>query len=195
MYRTFATVFAPASPTLAVDRVGVGRRGPGREHPASRLPEVRARRRKAASSSARSGSALIFLFFVSMNLWKPRFFCRFLCPLGALLGVIASKSLFRINRIVRQMHRLQPVPAALRGRVRSPAPGAPGECFACMNCIDDCPEDALEFTMLAPGQEAGRAPARPVPPPGRVRRGRSDCWQRRRCATTGGSTTRTSPPR
>ena len=46
----------------------------------------------------------IFVGFLVANLWKPRFFCRFVCPLGALLGVFAAKRLFRINRIVDRHH-------------------------------------------------------------------------------------------
>ena len=36
-----------------------------------------------------SGAALVgglFIAFVLLNLWIPRFYCRFVCPLGALLG-------------------------------------------------------------------------------------------------------------
>ena len=33
------------------------------------------------------------------------------------------------------------------------------ECFGCMNCIDDCPEDALQFTMV--GQDRSQVVAAP----------------------------------
>ena len=33
---------------------------------------------------------VIFLFFLLMNLWKPRFFCRYVCPLGAMLGSLPA---------------------------------------------------------------------------------------------------------
>ena len=32
------------------------------------------------------------------NWWIPRFFCRAICPLGALLGVFSRFSLWRIDR-------------------------------------------------------------------------------------------------
>lgn len=110
--------------------------------------------------------ALTFLFFVAMNLWKPRFFCRFVCPLGAMLGVLARKSLFRINRIVERctdcdlcLMRCEGA-SDPQGRLRA------GECFGCMNCLDDCPENALEFTMrnqdrsqVVPGPDIGRRQA------------------------------------
>jgi polyferredoxin len=91
---------------------------------------------------------VLFLFFVLMNLWKPRFFCRFVCPLGALLGVFASKSLFRINRIVDKCTDCDLCLLRCEGASDPHTQVRQAECFACMNCIDDCPEDALEFTML-----------------------------------------------
>ncbi|MDH3715816.1 MAG: 4Fe-4S dicluster domain-containing protein [Gammaproteobacteria bacterium] len=90
----------------------------------------------------------IFLFFVLMNLWKPRFFCRFVCPLGALLGVIASKSVFRINRIVDKCTDCDLCLLRCEGASDPQSLVRQAECFSCMNCIDDCPEDALEFTMF-----------------------------------------------
>ncbi len=91
---------------------------------------------------------LLFVLFLALNLWKPRFFCRFLCPLGAFLGVLASRSVFRINRNVNQctdcnlcLMRCEGA-ADPQGKVRT------SECFSCMNCIDDCPENALTFTAV-----------------------------------------------
>ena len=55
----------------------------------------------------------------------PRFFCRLLCPLGALLGVFSRFSLVRINRGRAQVHRLQHVSLPLRGRSR------PACCCSC----------------------------------------------------------------
>jgi polyferredoxin len=85
---------------------------------------------------------------VALNLFIPRFFCRVLCPLGALLGVVSRFSLFRINRDVHKctdcdmcLHRCEGA-ADPHTQVRQ------SECFSCMNCIDDCPEDALSFTMV-----------------------------------------------
>ncbi len=91
---------------------------------------------------------VIFLFLVLMNLWKPRFFCRFICPLGALLGAIASKSVFRINRIVDKCTDCNLCLLRCEGASDPQLLIRHAECFSCMNCIDDCPEDALEFTMF-----------------------------------------------
>ena len=41
---------------------------------------------------------LIFIGFLFANWWIPRFFCRAICPLGALLGLFSRFSLCRIDR-------------------------------------------------------------------------------------------------
>ncbi|NIO07644.1 MAG: 4Fe-4S binding protein, partial [Deltaproteobacteria bacterium] len=40
----------------------------------------------------------IFLVTVFLNLRIPRFYCRFICPLGALLGVLGRFALWRIGK-------------------------------------------------------------------------------------------------
>ncbi len=91
---------------------------------------------------------LFFILFVVLNLWKPRFFCRFLCPLGAFLGTISSYSLFRINRNVNKCTDCNLCLMRCEGAADPQGQIRVAECFSCMNCVDDCPENALEFTMI-----------------------------------------------
>jgi len=157
MYRAMATFFAPILDTVfgrlggATENMGVDsslldtlKFAPGVEH-------------RIFIGSFWIG--MIFLFFVLMNLWKPRFFCRFVCPLGALLGVMASKSVFRINRIVEKCTDCNLCLLRCEGASDPQAQLRQAECFACMNCIDDCPENALEFTAL----RQDRKQVRPYP--------------------------------
>jgi ferredoxin len=91
---------------------------------------------------------MIIFALVSMNLVIPRFFCRVLCPLGALLGVISRFALFRINRDVHKCTDCNLCLTRCEGAADPQGAVRLSECFACMNCIDDCPEDALTFSLV-----------------------------------------------
>ncbi|GAB4223355.1 MAG: 4Fe-4S binding protein [Acidobacteriota bacterium] len=154
MYRTFATAVAPASDELlatAGERLHVDglwldslKFGPGVE-------------RRVFVGSFWIG--LVLFGLVAMNVVIPRFFCRVLCPLGALLGVFSRGALFRINRDVHRCTDCNLCLSRCEGASDPQGQLRLSECFACMNCIDDCPEDALSFTML--GQDAKQV--RPAP--------------------------------
>jgi polyferredoxin/formate hydrogenlyase subunit 6/NADH:ubiquinone oxidoreductase subunit I len=91
-----------------------------------------------------------FLLFglVAMNLVYPRFFCRVLCPLGALLGLLSRFAWWRIERDPDKCTGCD------RCRLHCEAACDPhtrlrkAECFVCFNCIEDCPEGALSFVLF-----------------------------------------------
>jgi polyferredoxin len=101
---------------------------------------------------------VIFVGLAAANLWYPRFFCRLLCPLGALLGVLSRFALFRINRDVHKCTDCDLCLTRCEGAADPQAEVRLSECFACMNCIDDCPEDALSFSLLNLDQKQVVAP-------------------------------------
>ena len=68
--------------------------------------------------------------------------------MGALLGVVSRFSLFRINRDVHKCTDCDLCLTRCEGAADPQAAVRVSECFSCMNCIDDCPEDALSFSML-----------------------------------------------
>ncbi len=92
---------------------------------------------------------LMIIGLVGMNLVIPRFFCRFLCPLGAFLGYISRFSLWRIDRDVTKCTDCDLCLRRCEGASDPHAALRKSECFVCFNCIDDCPEDALSY-RLAP---------------------------------------------
>ncbi len=61
---------------------------------------------------------LIFSGIIALNRITPRFWCRYLCPLGAFLSLISPLGLFR-------------------RRVSS-------ECNECLKCVRTCPMGAIE---------------------------------------------------
>ena len=53
---------------------------------------------------------MLFITVVALNFWRARFWCRYVCPLGALLGVVGKNPLFRLKKNEEQCNS-----AALRG--------------------------------------------------------------------------------
>lgn len=143
MYRTFATAVAPATDGLvgtAGERLGID----GVWLDSLKFAPGVAERVFVGSFWI----GVVLFVLVAMNVLIPRFFCRVLCPLGALLGVFSRFSLFRINRDVHKCTDCNMCMSRCEGASDPQGQVRLSECFACMNCIDDCPEDALSYTML-----------------------------------------------
>jgi ferredoxin len=94
--------------------------------------------------------ALFFGFFLSLfalNIFAPRFWCRYLCPLGGMLGLLGKFSLIHCEISEN---------CTICGNCISSCPtGAiqtkelvfcdPGECTMCMACAADCPGGAIQY--------------------------------------------------
>jgi polyferredoxin len=93
--------------------------------------------------------ALLF-GFVAMNLVIPRFFCRVLCPLGALLGVLSRFSWWRIERDRHQCDHCDLCPTSCEGACDPHQDLRKSECFVCFNSLEDCPCGALTFRFMPP---------------------------------------------
>jgi polyferredoxin len=93
---------------------------------------------------------LLIVGLVGANLVIPRFFCRVLCPLGALLGWLSRFALWRIDRDVTRCTDCDLCLKGCEGAADPQAALRKSECFVCFNCIDDCPEDALRFRLAPP---------------------------------------------
>jgi polyferredoxin len=91
---------------------------------------------------------LIFLGFLVANWWIPRFFCRAICPLGALLGVFSRFALWRIDRDPVRCTDCDLCLKSCEGASDPHQDLRKSECFVCLNCIEDCPHDALSFRFL-----------------------------------------------
>ncbi len=144
MYRTFATVVAPTT-DMAIDVVTLNAEKAGLDAGVlSDLKFAPGVERRVFVGSFWVGVMIITL--VGMNVIIPRFFCRVMCPLGALLGVFSRFAIFRINRDVHKCTDCNLCLTRCEGAADPMGKVRMSECFSCMNCIDDCPEDALSFT-------------------------------------------------
>jgi polyferredoxin len=90
---------------------------------------------------------LIFLVILFLNRIRPRFWCRILCPLGALLGIFSRFSILRLEKDEATCTDCKLCSRRCQGAA-SPMPGQTwenAECLSCFNCFDACPEGALSF--------------------------------------------------
>jgi polyferredoxin len=94
----------------------------------------------------------IFIAILLANRIIPRFWCRVLCPLGALLGVISSFSLFRITRNLDACTNCNKCVEVCEGAAEPQATTKQSECLMCFNCIADCPHDALSYSFMPPAE-------------------------------------------
>ena len=92
---------------------------------------------------------LLFLVILFLNRLKPRFWCRVLCPLGALLGLFSRVGLLRLEKDMEKCSECTLCIQRCQGAA-SPMPGQDwesAECISCFNCFHACPEDALAFRL------------------------------------------------
>jgi polyferredoxin len=92
----------------------------------------------------------LFVAIVFMNRIIPRFWCRALCPLGALLGVMSKWSLVGMEKDHTKCTDCNLCLVHCQG-ADSPQGGVKhrqDECHVCLNCEAACPEDVIKFRFL-----------------------------------------------
>jgi polyferredoxin/ferredoxin len=91
--------------------------------------------------------ALLFVGFIVLSFRTPRFYCRFICPLGALFGLLSRWSVWRIGK--------KGVPCTDCRRCEKDCEGAceptgtiiAGECVLCLNCLEACRHDVMGYNL------------------------------------------------
>jgi ferredoxin len=99
---------------------------------------------------------VVFLAVVGLNLALPRFFCRFLCPLGALFGLLSRFTPWRIGKTADTCGDCHICEQHCEGACRPSGRFIGSECVLCFNCLDRCPAGRVTFaTKPSAAGEAG----------------------------------------
>lgn len=93
---------------------------------------------------------MILIAILALNLRITRLWCRALCPLGALLGLVSRWSILGLEKHPAHCEDCNRCLLHCQGG-DDPIPGArwrKAECHLCMNCVADCPESGIQFRFF-----------------------------------------------
>jgi len=154
LYRSFTTAVLPAiflasgAGSAFLGHLGLGSLGSGGSQFIQNL---------TVNTIFRQGFVigLIFLGVILLNMVRDRFWCRYLCPTGALLGLLARWNLVKLKvdadkcigcNLCNQLCQSQ----------ATPYPNEkwnPSECLYCYTCASECPTQAISLPLRpAPAQ-------------------------------------------
>ena len=97
-------------------------------------------------SALLSIGALLLLLIIAGSMLIERFFCRYLCPLGAIFAIVSRFRLFKIRKPAQNCGGCQA--CTKRCSMGIPLYGmnvvSDSECIDCMNCVEVCPRDNVK---------------------------------------------------
>ena len=91
----------------------------------------------------------IFIAALLLNLMIPRFYCRFICPLGALFGVLSRWAIWRIGKTGENCVDCHLCERNCEGACQPTSEIRISECVLCLNCLDDCHHGLMTY-QIAP---------------------------------------------
>jgi len=98
---------------------------------------------------------VLFLAILAMSLRVTRFWCRAICPLGALLGAVSRWSVLGLHKDPEACNNCNRCLLDCQGGDDpiGSAPWRKSECLMCMNCVGSCPDHALGFRFFRKEKE------------------------------------------
>jgi MauM/NapG family ferredoxin protein len=98
-------------------------------------------------------AVLLFVTVLALNAKRARFWCRYLCPLGALLGLVSKVAWLRRITNDRCVECARCAPACPTGTIDAAQhyDSDPSECIMCLECAPACNKEGQQFRgHLAP---------------------------------------------
>jgi polyferredoxin len=92
----------------------------------------------------------LFVGLVALNLYRERFWCRYVCPLGGLLGVIGKNPLVRVTRDPERCNDCRLCRSECHGGADPDGDWRPSECLYCWNCEQACPTKGIRIRFALP---------------------------------------------
>jgi polyferredoxin len=90
--------------------------------------------------------AAVFIVAVLLNFWVPRFYCRFICPLGALFGAVARWTPWRIGKRAAKCNECELCETSCEGACQPFEKIRVSECLLCMNCLRACRQAQMTYS-------------------------------------------------
>jgi polyferredoxin len=89
----------------------------------------------------------IFTGLILLNYFAPRFWCRYLCPLGGTLGLLSKVSIFqrRVDEECKGCTLCTNICPTGTINPKKDYQSDPAECTVCMECVDTCPRGLNSF--------------------------------------------------
>jgi ferredoxin len=150
LFRTLAAAVWPALDQLVKAVEQVLMQVPGLEDPvwsfdSAIRPELLPSQTLSYQDALAIGS--FFVTIVALNALAPRFWCRYLCPLGGMLGLLSRVAIFR-RAVSTECSGCGICAESCPTGTIDPDRGYasdPAECTVCMNCVPDCPLAGVTF--------------------------------------------------
>ena len=108
---------------------------------------------------AKVAAVALFVFALGLGIVRRRFWCRHLCPTGALFSLIGRFSLFRRKVTADCVSCGKCAEACSFGAVMPDFTTHRADCAICRTCAGVCPTGAIAFTARGAGRVAGRGDA------------------------------------
>jgi polyferredoxin len=96
---------------------------------------------------------VMFGVVLALNFFKARLWCRYICPLGGLLGIVGKNPILQLNINADKCKGCMECVVDCQGGAEPHSHEAwkPAECLYCWNCQSACPTKAISFQFKTPG--------------------------------------------